>query len=83
MNKIYTVHDYISRKEIINPKYVERLIFADVSETRMMGDCSGSYYDEKYTISIHLSSGAVVVLKFKTEEEALAEYNILSEMMTQ
>ena len=49
----------------------------------MMGDHSGSYYERKYGISIHLSSGSAVILKFKDEEEALAEYKILLEAMAQ
>ena len=71
MKNIYAITDYVGRKEIINTKYIERLIFANASETRMMGDYSGSYYEQIYAISIHLSSSAVIVLKFKTEEEAL------------
>ena len=83
MNKIYTVADFIRRKEVINPKYIERLLFSDVGETKMMGDYSRTYYDEKYTVSIYLFSGAVIVLNFKKEREALAEYELLSNMMVQ
>ena len=83
MNQIYTVADFIRRKEVINPKYIERLLFSDVGETKMMGDYSRTYYDEKYTVSIHLFSGAVIVLNFKKEKEALAEYALLSNMMVQ
>lgn len=83
MKNIYTITDYVGRKEVINTKHIERLIFADASETKMMGDHSGSYYERKYGISIHLSSGSAVILKFKDEEEALAEYNTLLEMMIQ
>lgn len=83
MKQIYTIADYTGRKEIINPKYIERLIFAEISENRMMGDYSSSYYEQLYSVSIHLSSGVVIVLKFRTEKEALAEFNTLTEMMTQ
>lgn len=83
MKQIYTVADFIRRKEVINPKYIERLTFTDIGETKMMSDYSRSYYDEKYAISIYLSSGAVIVLNFKKEKEALAEYELLSNMMIQ
>ncbi len=72
---MYIMQDYINEKEIINPKHIESIKFKNESSDRMMGDYSGTYYDEKYSIRITMVSGQEKVLFFRERKEAELEFD--------